>query len=122
MINVEQRKKHDGVISLSPQQFRHKVVEIGKLGHTKMQASCLIENIDRKNALTLAQRELLKASLTLQTISTKVLAAHLHRTPASIRIEFQRILSVLGDEGRRPSSILHVTEDESFLYSRISDK
>ncbi len=120
MINVEQRKKQDGVISSGSQQFRHKVWEIAKLRRAKMHASCLVDDIDRKSALTIAQRELLEASLTLQTISTKVLAAHLHRTPATIRIEFQQILSILGDDGRRP--ILHATEDKNFLYSRISDK
>ena len=120
MINVEQRKKQDDFIRLGPRQARQKVLEIGQLRRAKMHVSCLVEDIDRNGALTPAQRELLEASLTLQTISAKVLAAYLHRTPATIRTEFQRILSVLGDYGRR--SIFHATEDEDSLHSRISDK
>ena len=101
MINVEQREKHDDLIRLGSQQTRHKVREIGQLRRAKLHVSCLVKDIDRNDALTPAQRELLEASFTMQTISSKVLAAHLHRTPATIRTEFQRILSVLGDYGKR---------------------
>ncbi len=121
MINVEQRKEQDHFINLGAQQACHRVRKIGQLRHAKMHVSCFAENIDRNNILTSTQRELLEASLALQTISTKVLAAHLHRTPANIRTEFQRILSVLGDYGRR-STISHATENEDLFCSRISNK
>ncbi|MCH9639918.1 MAG: hypothetical protein K0U40_10545 [Betaproteobacteria bacterium] len=120
MINIAQRKYQNDSINLNPQQVRHKIWEIGQLRRAKMHVSCLIEGIDQNCALTSAQRELLEASLTLQTISAKVLAAHLRRSPATIRSEFQQILSILGDTGRR--SALHATEDEDFLYAQVSDK
>ena len=78
----------------------HKVREIGQLRRAKMHAACLIEDMDNKNALSPSLRELLEASLTLQTISTKILAAHLHRSPATIRTEFQRILAILGEHNK----------------------
>lgn len=49
-----------------------------------------------KQALTPALRELVEACFTLQTTSTKVLAAYLQRSPAAIRTDFQRIRIILG--------------------------
>ena len=92
-------KKQDDVC-LRAQEASHKVREIGQLRRVQMHASCLIEDMDNKNALTPALRELLEASLTLQTTSTKIIAAHLHRSPATIRSEFQRILAILGEHSR----------------------
>jgi len=85
---------------LGIQEVRHKVREIGQLRRAKMHTSCLIGNLDIKSALSPALRELLEASLTLQTTSTKILAAYLKRSPATIRIEFLRILSILGERSR----------------------
>ena len=119
MINVEQRKTQNNIY-LNPQEVSSKVCEIGQLRRTKMHISCLVKDIDNKNALTPSLRKLLESSLTLQTTSTKILAAYLHRSPATIRAEFQRILSILGNYGGRLS--LHGTEDEDRLYSQVSDK
>lgn len=99
-------------VHLSPQEANHDVREIGQLRRAKMHASRLIEDIDNKNALTPALRELLEISLALQTTSAKVLAAHLHRPPATIRAEFQRILTILGDYGNH--SVSHTTKDEYY--------
>jgi len=119
MINVEQRKTQDN-IPLSQKEISHKVCETGQLRRAKMHVSCLVEDMDNKNALTPSLRKLLEASLLLQTTSTKVLAAYLHRSPATIRTEFQRILSILGGYGRH--STLHATEDEDCLRSQVSSK
>jgi hypothetical protein len=83
------------------QETHYQVREIGQLRRAKMHASCLIEDIDKKDALTPALRELLEACLTLRTTSTKTLAAHLHRSPATIRAEFQQILAILGERNNR---------------------
>ncbi len=85
-----------------------------------MHMSCLIEDIDNKKILNPSQCELLETSLILQTTSTKFLAAHLHRSPATLRAEFQQILSILGDYGKR--SALRSTEGKDFLRSQVSDK
>jgi len=119
MINVEQRKTQNN-IHLSPQEVSHKVCETGQLRRAKMHVSCLVEDMDNKNALTPSLRKLLEASLFLRTTSTKVLAAYLHRSPATIRGEFQRILSILGNYGRRSS--LRAIEDEDCLHSQVSNK
>lgn len=92
-------KKQDDV-HLKAQEASHKIRETGQLRRAKMHASCLIEDINNKNALTPALCELLEASLTLQTTSTKILASHLHRSPATIRTEFHRILAILGEHNR----------------------
>lgn len=98
-MSVLSNKKQDDV-RLRAQEASHDIREIGQLRRAKLHASCLIEDMDNKNALTPALRELLEASLTLQTISTKILATHLHRSPATIRSEFQRILAILGEHSR----------------------
>lgn len=97
----------------------HKFIEAGQIRRAKMHVSRLIEDIDNKNALTPALRTLLEASLILQTISAKVLAAHLHRPPATIRAEFQQILSVLGNRIRDSES--RTTENEDFLFKKVSN-
>jgi len=45
--------------------------------------------------LTPALCHLLEACVALETTETKILAAHLNLSPATIRTEFQRILSAL---------------------------
>ena len=68
-----------------------------------MHASCLLESIEDKSAMTPDMRQLLEASFVLQTTSTKVLATYLQRSLAKIRANFQRILTILGDHGRYSS-------------------
>jgi len=98
-ISVKGRKIQDS-IDLETEGTRHKVRGIGQLRRAKMHISCLIDDLDIKNEMTPALRELLEASLVLQTTSTKILAGYLKRSPATIRSEFLRILSILGERGR----------------------
>ena len=119
MINAEQRKNQNDITHSDPQDANHKIREVGQLRRAKMHASCLMEGLDNKNVLTPALRELLEVSLILQTTSAKVLAAHLHRSPAIIRAEFQRILTILGDNDRHSAS--RTTKDEDFLCSQVSN-
>lgn len=95
-MNTLSIKKQDDAY-FSAQGASYKVSEIGQLRRAKMHMSCLIESIDNNNSLTPSLRELLETSLVLETTSTKVLAAYLHRSPATIRAEFQRILSIIGE-------------------------
>lgn len=104
---------------ITEEKANHKFIEVGHIRRAKMHVSCLIEDIDNKNALTPALRTLLEASLILQTTSAKVLAAHLHRPPATIRAEFQQILSVLGNRIRDSES--RTTEYEGFLFKKDSN-
>jgi type VI protein secretion system component VasF len=91
-VNNKQRKSQEINVNLSSQNANNRVQEIGQSRREKTRASCLVEDIDNKNALTPAMRELLEASLTLQTTNTKILAAHLGRSPATIRTDFNRFL------------------------------
>lgn len=119
MINVGQRKNQNDITHSGPQEANHEIREIGQSRRAKMHASCLMENLNNKNLLTPALRELLEASLILQTTDAKVLAAHLHRSPAIIRADFQRILTILGDNDRHSAS--RTTKDEDFLCSQVSN-
>ncbi len=94
---MKQQKTQDDRY-LSANEYSYKSREIGQLRRAKMHLSCLIKDID-KALLTPALYELMEASITLHTTSTKILAAYLKRSPALIRTEFQRILAILG--GRR---------------------
>lgn len=98
-ISVKSRKIQDS-IDLETEGIRHKVRGIGQLRRAKMHVSYLIDDLGIKNEMTPALRELLEASLVLQTTSTKILAGYLKRSPATIRSEFLRILSILGEHGR----------------------
>ena len=98
-ISVKSRKIQDS-IDLGTEETRHKVRGIGQLRRAKMHVSYLIDDLGIKNEKTPALRELLEASLVLQTTSTKILAGYLKRSPATIRSEFLRILSILGERGR----------------------
>ncbi len=119
MINTEQRKTQDNT-HLNQQKVSHKIYETGQLRRVKMHVSCLVEDLDNKKALTPSLLKLLETSLILQTTSSKVLATYLNRSPATIRADFQRILSILGNYGRRSS--FHATEDEDCLHSSVSNK
>ncbi len=82
---------------LSNQKDNNQFYETAQLRRAKMQAAGFINAIDDKKALTPALHKLLEASLVLRTTSTKILASYLKRTPASIRMEFQRIGAILGE-------------------------
>lgn len=99
---MKQQENKD-TIHFSQQEAIHKVKEIGQLRRAKMHASCLLESIKDKSAITPDIRQLLEASLALQTTSAKTLAAHLHCSPAIVRANFQRMLTILGDHGKYPT-------------------
>jgi DNA-binding NarL/FixJ family response regulator len=63
--------------------------------------------------LTPALIELLTASLLLKTTNSRVLAAHLKKSPATVRTEFQRILSILNVHCR--FSALKKAEENGWL-------
>jgi DNA-binding NarL/FixJ family response regulator len=65
------------------------------------------------NKLTPALRRVLEASQSLRTTDAKRLAAHLNRSPATIRTEFQRILQALDVHSRYAA--LRVAEDRGWL-------
>ncbi len=114
MINAEQRKTQDN-IHLNQQKISHRIYETGQLRRARMHASCLVEDLDDKKTLTPSLLKLLEISLILQTTNTKILAAYLHRPLVTIRADFQRILSILGNYGSRSS--LRATEVEDCLHS-----
>jgi len=63
--------------------------------------------------LTPALLQLVKASILLKTTNTNAIAVHLHRSPATIRTEFQRILLALNVHCRYTA--LRLTEEEGWL-------
>lgn len=81
---------------LFKQKNNHSFYEAGQLRRAKMHAARLIEAIDNKKMLTPALYRLLEASFILGTTDAKILAAHLKKTPAAIRTEFQKICEILG--------------------------
>lgn len=96
---------------LSKQKNNHSFYEAGQLRRAKMHAARLIDAIDTQKMLTPALSRLLEASFILETTDTKILAAHLKRTPATIRSEFQKICEILGQS--------HDTQtDPLFLHHR----
>ncbi|MCC8997401.1 MAG: hypothetical protein LM517_10235 [Nitrosomonas sp.] len=70
-------------------------LENEKVSLTKKQVSDLLKNLDPINTLTPTLRKLLEASLMLGTISSKILAQHLHCKPSIIREQFHSILILL---------------------------
>lgn len=67
-------------------------------------------NYQDKKTLTPALRKLMQTCIHLKTTNAKTLAAHLNRSPATIRTEFQRILEIMDVHCRY--SALKVAEDE----------
>jgi hypothetical protein len=61
-----------------------------------MHAAQLIGAIDTEQMLPPVLYQLLEASLVLETTDCRRLAAHLKRTPATIRSEFKSICEILG--------------------------
>ncbi|SFK18354.1 hypothetical protein SAMN05216302_1001270 [Nitrosomonas aestuarii] len=77
-------------------QFERTNNAMKKFSRPKMHIANLTHGIVNRKALTPALCELVEATLALQTTNTKILAAYLQRKPATIRTEFQRILTILG--------------------------
>ena len=92
---------------LSKQKDSNQFHETGQLRRAKMHAAYLIEAVDSNKTLTPSLHRLLEASLVLETTDSKILAAYLKRPPATIRFEFQKIHTILGQIGefQRVSSI-----------------
>jgi hypothetical protein len=65
------------------------------------------------NPLTPALARILVACVTLKTTNAKRLAAHLDRSPATIRTEFQRILAIMDVHCRYAA--LKRAEEEGWL-------
>ena len=63
--------------------------------------------------LTPALFKLVKACVILKTTNAKTLAGHLNRSPATVRTEFQRILSILDTHSR--FSALKIAEEQGWL-------
>jgi len=77
-------------------QENHHFHRTGQLRRAKLHAACFIESLDNHQALSPALRRLLEASLVFDTMDTKILAAYLKQSPATIRSEFQKIRATLG--------------------------
>lgn len=69
-----------------------------------------------KTPLTPALHKLMETCIALKTTNAKTLAAHLNRSPATIRTEFQRILAIMDVHCRY--SALKVAEDEGWLHTQ----
>lgn len=52
------------------------------------------------NPLTPALSELIQACQTFKTTESKVLAAHLNKSPATVRTEFQRAMALMNVSSR----------------------
>lgn len=68
---------------------------------------------NNNNKLSPALIKLLETCLRLKTTEAKILAAHLNRSPATIRTEFQRILFILEVNCRYAA--LKTAEEEGWL-------
>ena len=77
-------------------------------------------NCNSKKTLTPALRKLMKTCITLKTTNSKTLAAHLNRSPATIRTEFQRILEIMNVHCRY--SALKAAEDEGWMYKKDTNR
>ncbi|MBS0445631.1 MAG: response regulator transcription factor [Proteobacteria bacterium] len=67
--------------------------------------------------LTPALCKLMKACVALKTTNAKTLASHLNRSPATVRTEFQRILSLLDVHSR--FSALRMAEEQGWLEQNV---
>lgn len=70
-------------------------------------------NGDKTNPLTPALCKLIETCFILKTTDAKTLAIYLHRSPATIRTEFQRILVILNVRCRYAA--LKTVEEEGWL-------
>jgi len=71
-----------------------------------------------KKPLTPALRKLIETCIALKTTNAKALAAHLDRSPATIRTEFQRIMEIMNVHCRY--SALKAAEEEGWLRANES--
>lgn len=69
---------------------------------------------NNNSPLTPALHQLLETCLTLKTTESKILAAHLKRSPATIRTEFQRILTAMHVHSRYCAVI--TAEERGWLH------
>lgn len=72
--------------------------------------------MDNNNPLTPALYKLMEASRILKTTDAKTLATYLNRSPATIRTEFQRILSIMNVNCRYAA--LKMAEDKGWLFAK----
>lgn len=99
---MKQSKIHDNFEAesyLSARKANHKFIETGHVRRAKLHAARLIDVIDSKKVISRSStlHQLLEASLFLGTTDSKILAAHLKRSPAIVRAEFQRVRTILGE-------------------------
>lgn len=71
---------------------------------------------DNNNPLTPALCKLIETCLILKTTDAKTLAAHLNRSPATIRTAFQRILVIMNVHCRYAA--VKTAEDMGWLYTK----
>ena len=92
---------------LNRQENSYPFYEAGQLRRAKMHAAHVIEAMDSNKMLTPSLHRLLEASLILKTTNTKILAAYLQQSPATISNQFQRIYAILGplEEFQKASSM-----------------
>lgn len=72
--------------------------ESGQMRRAKMHAARLIESIDGYNALPPSLQRLVEACFVLETTDSRILAAYLKQKPAVIRMDLQKICTILGGE------------------------
>lgn len=72
--------------------------ESGQMRRAKMHAARLIDSIDGYKALPRGLQRLVEACFVLETTDSRVLAAYLKQTPAMVRMDFQKICTLLGQK------------------------
>ena len=72
--------------------------ESGQMRRAKMHAARLIESIDGYNTLPPSLQRLVEACFVLETTDSRILAAYLKQKPAVIRMDFQKICTILGEK------------------------
>ena len=69
--------------------------------------------MNSNNQLTPALTTLLEACYVLKTKEAKIIAPHLHRSPATVRTEFQRVMSIMNVNCRYAA--LRTAEENGWL-------
>ena len=95
MMHAETLDNFNAISHLYKQKNNYSFYESGQLRRAKMHAAQLIGAIDTEQMLPPVLYQLLEASLVLETTDCRRLAAHLKRTPATIRSEFKSICEIL---------------------------
>ena len=96
MMHAETLDNFNAISHFYKQKNNCSFYESGQLRRAKMHAAQLIGAIDTEQMLPPVLYQLLEASLVLETTECKLLAAHLKRTPATMRREFKSICEILG--------------------------